>query len=88
MIVMLKLIEIHEIPKDDLKNIPNDIEYKSIFQSEGMFDITKKDYLFLISEEKLQGNLRCYGYVYNGTIPSCSEFGYFGINMSKTKRIW
>jgi len=86
---MLKSIEIQDIPEKELDNIPNNIEYKAIFQSKGMFDRTKTDYLFLISEETApEDTLRCFGYVYNGTAPDCSEFGYFGLNKDKSQRIW
>ena len=57
-----KTIEIQDIPESELSNIPNDIEYKAIFKSEGMFNRIKTDYIFLISEEKTpEGTLRCFG---------------------------
>ncbi len=84
----IKSISINEIPEKELKDVPRDIEYISLYKSKGMFDKSKNDYLFIIESEDYNGGLRCFGYVYNGTAPECSEFGYFGLDTNKTERIW
>jgi len=89
--LVIKEVNLAEGIPTELKNILDDLDksnIKTIYQSEGMFNITDKDFLIVIKEEVIDEGLECFGYVYNGTEPNCSEFGYFGLNKDKTNRIW
>ena len=85
------MLEIKEINKSEIPefvweriatNDKKDI-FEAFYKSEGMFG-SKSDYLLALN---FDGD-RAYGFVYNGNAPDFSEFGSFGLNESKTERIW
>lgn len=82
---MLEIIK--EIP-EKLKRIIDGTNFKVIYKTEAMFDKNERDYLVIYEEEEHDDEIECYGYVYNGVEPAFSEFGSFGLNKSRTKRIW
>jgi len=88
---MLEEIKKEEIPQEVLDKF-HDSEFMTdaikFYKCNSMFGTHHTDYLLVISENKNLDGFYCYGYVYNGNAPECSEFGSFGINKLRTKRIW
>lgn len=88
---MLKIKEISEIPKfvlDNVNHVLSKDDFIAVYESEGMSG-SKPDYLLIIeSYLDVENGFQCYGYVYNGNAPECSEFGSFGLNKDETERIW
>lgn len=67
----------------------NDIidEIIDCYRSEGMFG-AEFDYLLVMESTPKDNDIRCYGYVYNGNAPECSEFGSFGLSLGSGFRVW
>ena len=86
---MLKIAKINksEIPEivwDSIATHDKKDIFEAFYVSDGMFGF-ESDYLLVM---KFVDRERCFGFVYNGNAPEYSEFGSFGLNDSKTERIW
>ena len=86
---MIVEVELENVPKNVLAYLNEPLpKFIEIYAGNGMFDPYKTDWLFVIEIHEEVNSWRCAGYVYNGTAPECSEWGGFGLNITKTKRIW